>query len=235
MEYFRNLEDPYFMQHFRMDRYLLEVGCARAVVATFVNNKIAGFNVFSFCLQLLIVEFGNHLVQHNRLQRLRTPLDKCLLMSLWILANLDTFRSTGKTFGCSRSTVHFHYTVVIEALREMAPKFIKWPSPVERERISRRIHERSGYDGIVAIMDGTLINVTAPIIQKERYMDRHHSYSINVLAVCDDQLLYRDVYVGNPGSVHDIRVFQRSTLYDFLLDREDIVAPHEHIIADGGV
>ncbi|KAE8741641.1 hypothetical protein FOCC_FOCC012843 [Frankliniella occidentalis] len=187
MQYMRGLEDPYFLQHFRMDRQTFEK---------------------------LIVVIGNHLLVRNRLIRLRTEIDKCLLMAIWILANLDTFRSTGVVFGVSRGTVHAHYIVVIEALRELAPRYIKWPSRLERQRIARVIEERSGYRGVVGAIDGILINTTAPKIQRERYIDRHQRYSLNVQAVCDHNLQYRDVYLGQPGSVHDSRVFQRSPLHN---------------------
>ncbi|KAK3919699.1 Protein ALP1-like, partial [Frankliniella fusca] len=206
MEYLRSIEDPYFLKHFRMDKETFEV---------------------------LLVVIGNHLVENNQLIRLRTELDKCILMVLWILANMDTYRATGITFGVSTGTVHFHYVVVIEALRKLAPRYIKWPSQGERLRMKRIIEERSGYPGIVGFIDGTLIPITAPAIQKERYYDRHQSYSINVQAVCDHNMLFRDVYVGQPGSVHDQRVLERSPLYDILLERQDVIADDEHILGDG--
>lgn len=183
---------------------------------------------------MLIVEFGHHLTAHNRLIRLRTELDKCLLMAIWIMSNLDTFRATGVIFGVSRSVVHFHYLVVIEALRELAPKFIKWPDRFERDRLKIATERRTGYPGIVSFIDGTLILITAPVIQKEVYRDRHEDYSINVQAVCDSNLLYRDIYVGEPGSNHDTMVFKRSPLSDSLLERREILGEDEHIIGDGG-
>ncbi|KAK3924065.1 Protein ANTAGONIST OF LIKE HETEROCHROMATIN PROTEIN 1 [Frankliniella fusca] len=206
MQYLRGLEDPYFLKHFRMDK------------AIFQNLTV----------------MGNHLTDKGRLIRLRTEIDKCLLMALWILSTLDTFRSTGIQFGVSRGVVHFHYVLVIEALRELAPKYIKWPSLVERQRISQSIEARTGYLGIIGAIDGTLIKITAPRIQKGRYFDRHQSYSINVQAVCDDNLLFRDVYIGEPGSVHDIRVFERSPLNDMFLERNDLISADEHLVGDCG-
>ena len=120
---------------------------------------------------MLIVEFGHHLVSCNRLIRLRTELDKCLLMGIWIMSSLDTFRATGVIFGVSRSVVHFHYLIVIESLRELAPKFIKWPDPFERDYLKIGTEAESGYCGIVLMIDGTLVVVTAPAEQKEIYIE----------------------------------------------------------------
>ena len=53
-------------------------------------------------------------------------------------------------------------------------------------------------------------------------------------AVCDKNLLYRDLYIGEPGSSHDTRVFKRSPLSDILLERQDFLREDEHIIGDGG-
>ncbi|KAK3925321.1 Protein ANTAGONIST OF LIKE HETEROCHROMATIN PROTEIN 1 [Frankliniella fusca] len=206
MAYMRGLEDPYFLQHFRMDRQVFEK---------------------------LIVVLGHHLTEKNRLIRLRTEIDKSLMMAIWIIANLDTFRATGAVFGVSRSTVHANYLVVIEALRELASRYIKWPPREERQRISQILERRSGYRGIVRAIDGTLIATTAPKIQRERYIDRHQRYSLNVQAVCDHNLLFRDVYLGQPGSVHDCRVFQRSPLHDLFLDGDDLLSEGEHILGYG--
>jgi hypothetical protein len=156
------------------------------------------------------------------------------MMSVWILANLDTFRSTGVVFGVSRGVVHCHYLTVSEALRELASRYIKWPSRLERQRIASIIERRTGYRGVCGAIDGTLINTTAPKTQGERYMDRHQRYSLNVQAVCDHNLLYRDVYIGQPGSVHDSRVFQRSPLHDLFLEGNDLLDEDEHILGDGG-
>ncbi|KAE8748579.1 hypothetical protein FOCC_FOCC004755 [Frankliniella occidentalis] len=137
MEYLRTLEDPYFLKHFRMDRETFEV---------------------------LLVVIGNHLVDNNQLIRLRTEMDKCILMVLWILSNMDTFRSTGVTFGVSPGTVHCHYIVVIQALRELATRYIKWPSQEERRRMKEMMEQRTGFPGVVGYIDGTLIRITAPEI-----------------------------------------------------------------------
>ncbi|KAE8738375.1 hypothetical protein FOCC_FOCC016144, partial [Frankliniella occidentalis] len=73
-----------------------------------------------------------------------------------------------------------------------------------------------------------------PTIQRERYFDRHQRYSVNVQAVCDHNLLYRDDYLGQPESVHDSRVFRRSPLYDLFLGGDDLLSEGQHIIGDGG-
>ena len=64
---------------------------------------------------------------------------------------------------------------------------------------------------------------------------------MNIMAVCDDRMLFRDIYVGWPGSVSDARVWKNSPLYKRAC--ADMMRPMEEriyfrndsfIIGDGG-
>ena len=59
--------------------------------------------------------------------------------------------------------------------------------------------------------------VTAPVEDAGHYRNRHHSYSINVQAIVDHNLVVRDIHIGEVGSMHDARVFRRSPVYEDLL------------------
>lgn len=49
-------------------------------------------------------------------------------------------------------------------------------------------------------------------------------------AVCDHNLLIRDIFVGYPGSVHDSRVFRNSSLYATLQEK----CTNFHLLGDSG-
>lgn len=154
-------------------------------------------------------------------------------MVLWILASPDTFRSVGVKFGVTKGVVHFHYKYIIEALREMAPQYIKWPDNMEREMISEFFEDLYGYPGVCGCIDGCHISVTAPLEQPQRYVDRKKNYSILLQAVCDHRMLFRDVYVGEPGSVGDKATFKKSPLGKSIL-RDPNVVGDLHLLGDGG-
>lgn len=187
-----------------------------------------------FSVQLLLLAVGNHLENKGRLRRVsKKGLDFSLMMVLWILASPDTFRAVGVKFGVAEQTVHFHYTYIILALREMAPRYVKWPNAFERELISGIFEALYGYPSVCGCIDGCLICITAPLEQPQQYVDRHHQYSLILQGVCDHNLLFRDFYIGQPGSVGDKRTFKRSPLGRNIL-RQPAVVGDNHLLGDGG-
>ena len=150
---------------------------------------------------------------------------------LWIIFNQDTFRSTSRYFCCDRSVVHDHYAIVIEALREMAPHYIKWPSHYERHQSAAHFERRFGFAGAFASIDGSIYLITKPEIEAQRYV-REKKYGVKVQVVSDHRRLVRDLYVGQPASVHDSRVFRNSPLAQNLFSRNDLMHADQHILGD---
>jgi len=163
----------------------------------------------------------------------RTAFDFALMMVLWVLASPDTFRSVGVKFGVCKGTVHYHYKYIIECLREMAGDYVQWPNNVERQMIAARFEALYGYTDVGGCIDGCHIQITAPLEQSQRYVDRHHQYSILLQGVCDENMVFRDAYVGQPGSVGDKRTFKRSPLGQSIL-RDPNVIGDQHLLGDGG-
>ncbi|XP_014677180.1 PREDICTED: putative nuclease HARBI1 [Priapulus caudatus] len=64
-------------------------------------------------------------------------------------------------------------------------------------------------------------------LRAEAYVNRKGFHSINVQAVCDDNMFFTDIYARWPGSVHDARVFASSPLGQSLGER-----PHQQCPGD---
>ncbi|KAE8745058.1 hypothetical protein FOCC_FOCC008309, partial [Frankliniella occidentalis] len=165
IEGWKRLGDPTFKKQFRMDRTLFEV---------------------------LVVEVGTHMAATNRLIRQGKPIDEALMNTIWTLANPDCFRSTGGTFGVLGGSIHNQYKTMIQVLEELKSKYIRWPSALEQEVIARELY---GYPGVIGCIDGSFISTYKPMDEPQRYINRHHEYSVIVHAVCDHNLLFRDIYV----------------------------------------
>jgi len=156
-------------------------------------------------------------------------------MVIWQLATPDSFRSVSLRFGVRPSTLYYFYTYVIEALRELSGRYITWPTAEERQQISDVFSGATGFPGVIGSIDCTHVYITAPMEDTRQYINRHHSYSMNVQAVVDNNLLVRQLHVGEVGSMNDLTVFRRSPLHrDLLHNDAGVVINHdEHLVGDG--
>jgi len=183
-------------------------------------------------LQRLVETIETHLQETGRLRRHRTPMRDIVLMVVWMLATPDTFRSVALRFGVGPSTLYYFYSYIIQALRELSGRFISWPDQEERQHIQHSFRRATGFPGVAGCIDGTHVYVTAPVEEPAAFRNRFQCYSILVQAVVDHNLLVRDLYVGEPGSMHDRRVFRRSDLCRDIL-RGERLGDDEHLVGDG--
>lgn len=157
-----------------------------------------------------------------------------LLMVLWVLATPDTFRSIALRFGKTPGVLHFHYVKIVHALCGLSPIYITWPTVEERAVHKEHVERRTGFPGVVAAIDGCHIEINTPKEEPGRYFNRHHDHSIVLQGVCDEALVFRDIYVGEAGSTHDSRVFRRSPLcLQLLQNAGNYLSDDEHILGDG--
>ena len=66
------------------------------------------------------------------------------------------------------------------------------------------------FQGIVGAVDGSHIAIKDPTEDPLSYFNRKGFHSVIIQGICDHELLFIDLYIGWPGSVHDARVFRMS-------------------------
>jgi len=228
---YRFMANEAFKMHFRMSRDVFEVSFwySKQIVSLYIAF---GLNLIE-CFQNLIAAVGRELNHENHVDP-DYELSHILLMVLWVLATPDTFRSVALRFGETPEVLHFHYLRVINILSQMADTYIYWPHAEERTVVSRAVQRRTGFPGVVGAVDGCHIQIATPREQPDRYFNRHRDHSIVLQGVADETLLFRDVYIGEPGSTHDSRVFRRSPLCVELLENMHIyLDDDQHILGDG--
>ncbi|KAK3924029.1 Protein ANTAGONIST OF LIKE HETEROCHROMATIN PROTEIN 1 [Frankliniella fusca] len=191
----------------------------------------------------------NHVVEKNRVIRKRRPFQDIMLMVVWLMATPDCFRSVGLRFGVTPSTLYYVYSYVILAVdrvqplcssqslkscSELAATQIIWSDAVERTHISQTFERATHFPGVICCIYCTHINITAKLEDARQCINRHHSYSINVQAVVDHNLLARHLHVGEVGSMNEKRVFTRSPLHHDLLHLPPglVIGPDEHLVGD---
>ena len=110
---------------------------------------------------------------------------------------------------------------MVKVLTELRGEYVKWPDQHEADRIARSFEASYGYPGVNGCIDGCNIRCTAPLEQAQRYVNRHHDYSVILQGVCDDRMLFLDVNIGQPGAVGDVGTFNQAHCATVCFDRGD--------------
>ncbi|XP_026288980.2 uncharacterized protein LOC113213968, partial [Frankliniella occidentalis] len=206
VEEYLMMQDAAFRLHFRMSTGIFE----------------------SLVLVLAEALGENEILRHNE----EFPLRHILLSVLWILATPDTFRSVALRFGVTPGVLHHHYKEIITVLSDLSAEIVQWPSAEEREILKEAGEIRTGFPGAVMAIDGSFIPLFyAPHVEPQRFLNRKFDYAVTLQACADINLVFRDIYCGEPGSLHDSRVFRRSPLSRRLLE-QNLLADGEHILGD---
>lgn len=138
-----------------------------------------------------------------------------LLCALRYFATGNYQRAVGQDFmACmSQTSVHRCIHEVAEILNEIAHEYVTFPDEQEQATIKAEFYNVASFPGIVGLIDGTHIKITAPKYDLEyAYYCRKGGHSINVLLVCDSRYLIRYANARFPGTSHDAYIWRRSAI-----------------------
>jgi hypothetical protein len=97
----------------------------------------------------------------------------------------------------------------LQAFLHFENDFIIWPNVNERIVMQNFMEDK--LPGCIGYLDGCHIPLfQAPLEHHESYFSRKQQYGIQLQAICDNHLLFRNITVGYPASAHDARVFSNS-------------------------
>ena len=83
--------------------------------------------------------------------------------------------------GIGHGTVIKYCQRVSRALRELRPRYLKWPDQVRREEIAAEFEDRSGFPKCVGSLDGTLFKFCdEPDVDGEVFLSRKKTFSVCV-------------------------------------------------------
>jgi len=66
--------------------------------------------------------------------------------------------------------------------------------------LAKKFFEKAGFPSVCGVLDGTHVKVSPPLEDEQSYVNRHHSYSLNVLAVAGPDLSFFYINSNFPGN-----------------------------------
>ncbi|GBG88569.1 hypothetical protein CBR_g48038 [Chara braunii] len=144
----------------------------------------------------------------------REPLqpEQIVAYALYRWATGETYDSSILSFGVGRAYGIIAVRDVTSALLRVYANKIWWPTGVRKHVVLRAFLDK-GFPNCHGAVDCTHIYVDKPAnAPSENYFDRKHRFSVVAQVVVDLDLRVLDVFVGYPGSCHDIRIIQLSSL-----------------------
>ncbi|KAK6148549.1 hypothetical protein DH2020_019461 [Rehmannia glutinosa] len=102
-------------------------------------------------------------------------------------------------------TISTHFHLVLAAVIRLHHILLVTPELVAEDSSD---FGWKGFKGCLGALDGTYINVRVPLIDKARYRNRKGDVSVNLLAICNPNMLYTFVLSGWEGSATDSRILQ---------------------------
>lgn len=111
--------------------------------------------------------------------------------------------------------------------------YIKWPQVHEIHNIQQEFAAISNFPGVVGVIDGCHIPISAPTEHPNSYINRKGFHSILLQGICNSKMKFIDVFTGICGSVHDARVWQLSDIKNMIEeDIERYFPQNSHLLAD---
>jgi len=165
----------------------------------------------------LISEIYFHPNYQHKGDKNQFPLDIQVGVVLQRLANTVNYHQLECQFGISRGSINNFTNRFIDTMLDLYKYKIKWPTGEYLEKVTEGFKNKSkgNLENVIGAIDGSHIPIEKPDGEYAfRYINRKGYYSVILLGIVDHQGKFTYIYIGEPGSVHDARVLQKSRLWN---------------------
>ncbi|GBG73630.1 hypothetical protein CBR_g16973 [Chara braunii] len=155
------------------------------------------------------------LILQRRVTFYREPLqpDHIVAYALYRWASGETYESSSCSFGIGRASGLVAVRDVTAALLSVYREKVAWSTGVLKAIVLRAFADK-GFPNCHGCIDCTHIYVDKPAnASAEDYYDRKRRFSVVAQVVVDLDLRILNVFVGYPGSCHDVRIIHLSSLW----------------------
>ena len=85
-------------------------------------------------------------------------------------------------------------------LCSLSREYIKFPQPADIPGLTSNFFNIAGMPGVIGWVDDTFINITSPGGNNaELYRSRKNRFAINLMGICDHNLLFTNIICSWPG------------------------------------
>lgn len=144
-------------------------------------------------------------------------------MTIWYLANRETFRQIADRFNVADSAAYSTIKNVTEFLVTLSCEYIHWPTEIEAERESQIFERKKNLHHVIGAIDGSHIRINKPHMYAEDYINRKGYYSVLLQGTVNSKMLFIDIVAGEPGSMHDARMLRKSKLYSVAYENPEVL------------
>ncbi|KAI5640601.1 DDE superfamily endonuclease domain-containing protein [Phthorimaea operculella] len=177
------------------------------------------FNIKKNTVQALI----NHLQDSVKPGPTVVPFDKKVHVFLWLLTNDISFGEIGAQFGLHKSSVSYIFHEIAALLAEERYHFITWPSMEEQHLTRIKVNSRFKFPNCVGFLDVSQFKVALKRSKKSL------PETMLLQAVCDENLRFIDIHIGDVGATKKSKLFRESLLASELKNFVDL---DNHILGD---
>ncbi|KAG7545683.1 Harbinger transposase-derived nuclease domain [Arabidopsis suecica] len=178
------------------------------------------FRMSKSTFNLICEELDTTVTKKNTMLRDAIPAPKRVGVCVWRLATGAPLRHVSERFGLGISTCHKLVIEVCRAIYDvLMPKYLLWPSDSEINSTKAKFESVHKIPNVVGSIYTTHIPIIAPKVHVAAYFNKRHternqktSYSITVQGVVNADGIFTDVCIGNPGSLTDDQILEKSSL-----------------------
>lgn len=155
-----------------------------------------------------------------------------LIYTYWLAHSLS-YRVVSSVFNVPKATVHRVVHRVANFICRNLTRAITFPKQDELEEIGQgfaRISGSPAFSCVNGAIDGSHIRIKPPQRYHLDYLNYKGFHSVNMMALCDANGRFLDIFVAYPGSVLDTRVMKNSAFYK----AQRYPPPGYILLGDGG-
>jgi len=149
------------------------------------------------------------------------PAESQLLAALQLYASGRFQWMIGRSCHMSQPSVSNAIESVTNSLNKLAPKFIYFPTDTKTTIANKlSFYSVAGFPNILGAIDCTHVAIKAPSSHEEAFVNRKGIHTVNIQAVCDNDMRINNLVAKWPGSSHDSFIWRASALGRLFAERQ---------------